>query len=164
MPYAASFRHPTSSHLILSACIDTAIPYLDHASTQEPDSLVKDTCKAIVATIDAILPPVEPQPAQPRPDDRERVMSQWVLTDEEPMQALLSSLDEPDRRVLVEAADRERAHLPLFPIHVAEVLPNWARSDDLFDPGEQPALFGQLDSFRSRTGSDRKCNAEKSEC
>lgn len=36
----------------------------------------------MVATIDAILPPEEPQPAQPRPDDRERVMSQWVLTDE----------------------------------------------------------------------------------
>jgi hypothetical protein len=37
------------------------------------------------------------------------------------MRALISTLDEPSRLLLVAAADRERAHLPMFPTYLTDV-------------------------------------------
>ena len=42
-------------------------------------------------------------------------MDRRVFFDEPHMQDFLSSLDEPNRQFLEEAAERECAHLPLFP-------------------------------------------------
>jgi hypothetical protein len=78
----------------------------------------------MVSSIRRILPPQHPdppQPALPRPDDRTRVLDrQHVFADEPEMQALFASLDERNRRFLLDAADRERARLPLFPAFLAD--------------------------------------------
>jgi hypothetical protein len=60
-------------------------------------------------------PCTHPQPAQPQPDDKDRVTDRRVLYDEPLMRSLISSFDDESRQLLKGAAERERARLPLFP-------------------------------------------------
>jgi len=85
---------------------------------QPADALIDQICDAMVATIFAFPPPPEViQPAEKRPDDRERVMDRIVFYDEKHMQTLISSLDDNGRIFLKAVADRERLRLPLFPAY-----------------------------------------------
>jgi hypothetical protein len=58
--------------------------------------------------------------AEPSQDDRERVMDRRVFYEEPELKNLISSLDESSRAFLRTAMDRERSHLPLFPVHFLE--------------------------------------------
>jgi len=71
----------------------------------------------MVATVLAFPLPHDPQPAQQRPDDRERVMDCPVFYDEPQMRNMITSFDDESRMLLKAAADRERARLPLFPVY-----------------------------------------------
>src|SRR5262245_24140797 len=82
------------------------------------------------------------QPAQPQPDDGIKVMDRRVFYDEPSMQAVIASLDEPSRLFLHDAAERERARLPLFPAHFKTVLDEHSA---LFEKGDS-TLF-QLEVY-----------------
>jgi len=92
----------------------------------------------MMATILTFLPP-EPQPAQQRPDDRERAMDRRIFYDEPHIHTLISLMDEKSRLFLLAAADRERSRLPLFPAHFMKWAPETGCLDagsKSFDPGE----------------------------
>ena len=96
------------------ACIDTALAFLSSAVTT--DVLTMRICETMFTTILSLPPPCpHPQPAQPRPDDKDRVTDRRVLYDEPLMRSLISSFDDESRQLLKGAAERERARLPLFP-------------------------------------------------
>ena len=109
---------------------------MSHTTNSTPDPLTDLIGATMFSTVSSLISPSLPpppssyslfslspspspsnflQPAQPHPDDHALVTSRRVFSDEPHMQALLSSLDGPNRRVLEEAAERERARLPLFP-------------------------------------------------
>jgi hypothetical protein len=83
----------------------------------------------MVATILSFPLPEDHQPAQQRPDDRERIMDRRMLYDEPGMRDLIASLDESSRSYLLDAANRERSRLPLFPAHFT----NWDSEHGRFD-------------------------------
>jgi hypothetical protein len=106
--------------------------------TRETDPLTDEICDTMVSTILTLVPPVDLRAAQPRPDDRERAMDRRVFFDEPLMQILISSVDEPNRIFLEEAATRERARLPLFPAHFS----GWDPDTQRFDPGSTKLDLG----------------------
>ena len=96
------------------ACIDTALTFLSNAVAT--DVLTMRICETMFTTILSLPPPCpHPQPAQPRPDDKDRVTDRRVLYDEPLMRSLISSFDDESRQLLKGATERERARLPLFP-------------------------------------------------
>lgn len=97
------------------ACINIAISYISLAVTQDTDPLTDRICNTMVATILSFPVPEVDKPAQPRPDDAERLTARRVFTEEPQMKALMAELDEVSRVELDEAADRVRARLPLLP-------------------------------------------------
>jgi hypothetical protein len=100
--------------LLSPAYIDTALAFLSNAVTT--DVLTMRICEAMFTTILSLPPPCpHPQPAQPRPDDKDRVTDCRVLYDEPLMRSLISSFEDESRQLLKGAAERERARLPLFP-------------------------------------------------
>jgi hypothetical protein len=123
--HRVSFVHTKSADLSFSlflcllAYIDSATSYI--STSVDSDAQTEKICDTMFTTVASFFPPHEPplllQPAEPQPDDRERVMDRQVFYDEPPMQALIASLDEPSRLFLQEAAERERERLPLFPAH-----------------------------------------------
>jgi len=107
-----------AAHIL--ACIDTTIQFISQRSST-PDPLTDLIDAAMFSTISSLLLSSSPspshffQPAQPHPDDQAVITSRRVFSDEPQMQTLLSCLDAPNFRALEEAAERERARLPLFP-------------------------------------------------
>jgi hypothetical protein len=125
LPLCIILQRTNNPSFIHPACIDTATSYISHAQTTHspPDPLTDLITSTLLSTISSLLfppPPHSPpsdllQPAQTHPDDHTLIMSRRVFSDEPHMQAMLSSLDDANRRVLEAAAERERARLPLFP-------------------------------------------------
>jgi hypothetical protein len=101
------------------ACIDTTVSYISKAATGKPDELTEKIYDTMMATVLSFpLPPSSPQRAQQQPDDYEHVMGRTVFYDEPLLRELVASFDEESRLLLKGAADRERAHLPLFPSYL----------------------------------------------
>jgi len=97
------------------ACIDITISYISWATTVDKDPLTDRICETMMATILSFPLPDADRPAQPRPDDVERIRDRRVFTDEHQMHALITALDK-NRRVDLDAAiERVRARLPLLP-------------------------------------------------
>ena len=72
-------------------------------------------CDAMMGAIRALPGPLGVRPAQQRYDDRERVMDRRVFYDEPQIVEFIGSLEEKSAAYLKAAAERERAHLPIFP-------------------------------------------------
>jgi len=97
------------------ACIDIAVFYISWAATADKDPLIDRICETMMVTILAFALPDADRPAQPRPDDADRIRDCRVFTNEPPMHALIASLDNTKRAGLDAATERARARLPLFP-------------------------------------------------
>ena len=116
--------------------------------TLPPDPLADRICDAMLATILAFPLPSGTQPAQPRPDDLERIMDCRVLYDEPRMRTLIASFDDSSQRSLEAASDRERSRLPLFPGHFSVWDPDCLdKRSNPFDSGEW--MYYQLILFLS---------------
>jgi len=107
-----------ASDTVLQACIDIATYYISQMTTEDKNHMDSPTdriCKTMIATILAFPLPMINLPADPRPDDPERIRDRRVFTDEPQMQALITSLDDTSRMALADAAERVRMRLPLLP-------------------------------------------------
>jgi len=105
-----------AAHIL--ACIDIATYYISQMTTEDKNHMDSPTdriCKTMIATILAFPLPMINLPADPRPDDPERIRDRRVFTDEPQMQALITSLDDTSRMALADAAERVRMRLPLLP-------------------------------------------------
>jgi hypothetical protein len=131
------------------ACIDTAIPFISGAISQPPDPLADQICDAMFTTILTFPLPTDTQPAEPRPDDLERVMDRRVMYDEPQMHDLISSFDDPSRSLLKAAAERERSRLPLFPAHFG--VWNTKYAEKLSNPSD-PVYHGLPSNHDSKHG------------
>ena len=75
----------------------------------------------MMGAIRGLPTPLGNHPAQQRYDDRERVMDRRVFYDEPRIVEFIGSLEERSIAYLKAAAERERAHLPIFPAHFRTV-------------------------------------------
>ena len=138
----------SSLHVHSLACFDTAIPFISGTMALPPDPLADRICDTMLATILAFPLPSGTQPAQPRPDDLERIMDCRVLYDEPRMRTLIASFDDSSQRSLEAASDRERSRLPLFPGHFSVWDPDCLdKRSNPFDSGEW--MYYQLILFLS---------------
>jgi len=145
--FSSQFQE-SSLHVHSPACFDTAIPFISGTMTLPPDPLADRICDAMLATILAFPLPSGTQPAQPRPDDLERIMDCRVLYDEPRMRTLIASFDDSSQRSLEAASDRERSRLPLFPGHFSVWDPDCLdKRSNPFDSGEW--MYYQLILFLS---------------
>jgi len=97
------------------ACIDIATVYISRVTAEDRNPLIDRICETMMATILLFPLPEVDQPAQPRPDDVDRIRDRRVFTDEPQMHALILSLDNTSRADLENVVEQARTRLPLLP-------------------------------------------------